>query len=144
MADSSESRPVVKSTKPVSEALLNEKVSASTSSELQRDKTFCSFRGVIRILSFSSRPARALRTNAYPHRRIANHTIDDVTVGSRHFVHAHSVRTRSVLRYRFLRSPIQAKSMARVGWVGLWSRTRLGRGRWSVELAQRGEKRVMA
>lgn len=34
MADSSESRPVVKSTKPVSEALLNEKVSADPQSKL--------------------------------------------------------------------------------------------------------------
>ena len=135
MADSSESRPVVKSTKPVSEALLNEKVSANPLSMPHiRGCTLFSVRPLPQLSDTS------IASNVYSERRIADHIADDVTVGSRHFVHAHSVRARSVVRYCVLSSLVQAKSMACVGWFGLRSRTRLGRGRWSVEPVQLGTK----
>lgn len=55
-------------------------------------------------------------------------------VGSRHLLHDHPLVPRSLLRCCLLGPPVQAESVARLGWPGLRCRSCLGGSRWYVQI----------
>lgn len=146
MADSKDSKPnvpVQRSTKPVSEALLNEKV---------RHQRWTSgvFPHKIRHVDTPHHTVGSIEPYLpLPHKHTCSllpppdirttRLIDLLTpsfflfaVGSRYLVDAHSFLARSVVRCCLLGPPVQAQGVARVAWSWFRRWTRLGRSRQYV------------
>jgi hypothetical protein len=98
-SSSSPATPPSRTNRPMSEALLNEKVCNSWWTFARIASVVKSLNGADTMCLVGSLPQHA------PHKK----------------------HSRRVVRYHLFSPPIQAKSMASMDWIGLWSGTSLGR-----------------
>jgi hypothetical protein len=125
MADSGETRPVARATKPVSEALLNEKV--RTYHHIPQLIPALPALPVCQIGAGEFGKMRWLAFGELDKKQWANPSTGCI-VGPRHLLDDHQVLPRSVLRCRLLRSSVQAESLACLGRPRLRCRSCLGGG----------------
>lgn len=139
MADSKTPEAVVRSPRPVSEALLNEKVGISFISALEKGRCFLLCLDCDNGYGncFVQQPKHIYGVHGKRNIYSVACTIDSIAelispgtylVGPRHLLHAHPLLARPRLRCRLLRSSVQATGVACVGWSGFRCWQGVGRG----------------